>query len=194
MMKTFVNILFLIHLNVGFSQNLVPNPSFENYTICPTTSGQLDYANPWSNPTVWGSSDYYNACSSTFGTPSYCNCSSVFQFPVTGFAYAGLWCFDNSVANGREYIQTQLTSPLNPNGCYYVKFYVNLMNWAKYGCNNLALNFSVTQPLLTDGSSLMNLIPHVKDYNNRIITDTLNWKIIQGIYNAEGGGELYYYW
>ena len=89
-MKTFVSILFLIHLNIGFSQNLVPNPSFEDYSLCPTSSNQLSYALSWVNPTSSGSPDFYHGCSSTYGIPSYCNCSYAYQYPNLGIGYAGI--------------------------------------------------------------------------------------------------------
>ena len=50
------------------SQNLVPNPSFETYTACPTAGSQIYYANPWTGPTT-NSTGYYNSCSSASGVP-----------------------------------------------------------------------------------------------------------------------------
>jgi len=112
-MKKNVLILFLF---LGFftkaQYNLVPNPSFESYSNCPTTNNQLNYATGWINPTTSGTPDYYNSCSSSFGVPSYCYCSSVFQYPRTGNAYSGIWCYDKMVNNAREYMQIQITNTL----------------------------------------------------------------------------------
>lgn len=33
------------------AQNLVPNPNFENYTNCPNTISQIEFAFPWIAPT-----------------------------------------------------------------------------------------------------------------------------------------------
>ena len=59
-LKKIILIFFLLS---GFvkSQNLVPNWSFETYTVCPNGNSQLPSATPWFAPTT-NSSDYYNAC------------------------------------------------------------------------------------------------------------------------------------
>ena len=185
-MKTILSMLFLLHLNVTFSQNLVTNPSFEDYSTCPTISNQLSFAFPWVNPTSSGTPDFYHGCSSTFGIPSYCNCPYAYQYANSGIGYSGIGCFGASTSNGREYIQTQLNSTLVINNCYFVEFYVNLQNGVKYACNKLSLNFSDTQPSLISSSSLLNLTSHISDFQNRIVIDTLNWKPIKGIYFANG--------
>src|SRR5258706_15598466 len=48
--------------------NLVPNPSFESLSSCPTSFSQLPNATPWFLPTT-GTSDVYNAC--VVGFPSF---------------------------------------------------------------------------------------------------------------------------
>ena len=87
----------MVNQIIAQSYNLVPNYSFENYTTCPTTSNQLSYASSWINPTQWGTPDYFNSCSSTFGVPSYCNCSLVFQYAKTGNAYCGIYGFNFTI-------------------------------------------------------------------------------------------------
>jgi hypothetical protein len=70
--------------------NLVPNPSFETYTQCPTDGlfSPISFAPPWSSPTL-ASPDYFNACSgplSGMGVPV--NIAGN-QSARTGSAYAG---------------------------------------------------------------------------------------------------------
>jgi hypothetical protein len=43
------------------AQNLVPNGSFEEYTICPDFSGYVQYATGWENLHT-NSADYFNRC------------------------------------------------------------------------------------------------------------------------------------
>ena len=50
---------FLTAANVLFSQNLVPNSSFEDTVHCPTSTNQVFN---WSNPTQCFP-DYFNSCS-----------------------------------------------------------------------------------------------------------------------------------
>lgn len=103
-------------------QNLVPNPSFEEYNTCP------DFWDQISNCTGWDSyretPDYDNTCSSYAEiTPP--NCYSGFQYPHSGNAFAGLYTF--YYANfSRELIGAQLLSSLSIGQKYYISFYINL--------------------------------------------------------------------
>ena len=62
---------FCLFFNNVSAQNLVPNGSFENFTNCPNTFGQIYKADgwfqphkyPWSNSVNYCSiTDYYNSC------------------------------------------------------------------------------------------------------------------------------------
>jgi hypothetical protein len=60
-----ISILLILTLlgYYSWSQNLLPNPSFEIYTTCPiqyNTGGPLQ-CTPWV-PATGGTSDYFNAC------------------------------------------------------------------------------------------------------------------------------------
>src|SRR5712672_2389986 len=93
------------------AQNLVPNPSFEYYSSCPTDGAQLALAVPWFNPTI-NTPDYCNAC--------YIGPSSIpvdvpvnlfgYQLARTGVAYADLAVFGSG--NVREYIEVKLLDSL----------------------------------------------------------------------------------
>src|SRR4030067_3134038 len=128
--------LILLFLSVeGNAQvNLVPNPSFEQYTICPNNGGQIYYAPPWFNPTQ-GSPDYFNACDApVLGTPE--NLLG-YQIPHLGNAYAGFFASFNDtsmgISNYREYVEVKLDSSLSAGVKYFVSFYLSLsdsMNFA----------------------------------------------------------------
>ena len=57
--KTILIVSFFILSGSLDAQNLVPNPSFEDYTSCPTSVAQITLATPWVTPTT-GSPDYFN--------------------------------------------------------------------------------------------------------------------------------------
>ncbi|MBW6482565.1 MAG: T9SS type A sorting domain-containing protein [Vicingaceae bacterium] len=178
----FCAFVFIFSIKTNAQYNLVPNSSFEIYSSCPTTSGQIVFSAPWQNPNN-GTPDYFHGCSSTFGVPSYCNCSSVYQQPNTGDAYVGIWCW-NYTTDTREYIQIQLLDTLTINDCYLISFYTNLVNWARIACNNVGAYLSDTA--INSTSLLMEYPAQIKNFNNEIITDTLNWHRIEGIYVANG--------
>ena len=188
----------LFIFNLSFSQNLVPNPSFENFTTCPSSNsqvGQIELAYPWTAATATSSSDYYNLCAGDGknGLPGIPYSFGGFQNPRTGDAYAGFGfgvTSDTTAPNVREYLQVQLTSPLTQNKTYYVEFFVNLHNaqWVS-PCNNIAANLSAGRPFTTNTYELQPLNPHIMLPGNPVISDTLNWVKISGCYMAQGGEE-----
>lgn len=183
-MKQFAFILCLIYCFVfkSNSQNLVSNGSFENISSCGT---QATLAINWQNPTQYGSPDLYNTCAPNW-VPAHSG-GLFYQWPRTGNSYVGIWCYDRSVADVREYLHTQLTNTLIANNYYFVKFYTNLCNFSKYATNNLGLYFS-SNTIYQSGASnyLLNYTSQIKKFNNPIIADTLNWIEISSIYQANG--------
>lgn len=174
--------LFLIFSVKGFSQNLVPNPSFELYSQCPDNANQIDRAIGWS--TYSETPDYYHSCSpsSNYSTP---NNVWGYQIPATGEGYAGGYFFTNLPVNAREIIGTQLSSPTIIGQKYYVSFKVSLTLSSPFlnaACNNLGVLFSTISYNVTNPIPLNNFA-HV--YTSSIITDTANWTTISGSFIAD---------
>ncbi len=139
--KILVCIICFLHTNVG-AQNLVPNPSFENYVECPDTSFLQFYALLDSTWMQFNSADPYNTCSlsnyysipeNRFGS----------QNTHTGNGYVGFAVYYNSVFS-REYIEVQLISPLIVGQTYYVQFYVSLADTMQYAIENIGAIFTDT--------------------------------------------------
>jgi len=187
-MKFIVLYISLFICGISISQNLVPNPSFETYTVCPNSVGQIESSTPWTAATTDNSStDYYNACSasSSLGVPYN---QGGFQYARTGNAYAGVaFCLNTGL---REYLQVQLTNPLVQNTTYHVEFYINSSNSSvNSNCNNIAANLSVNRPYTTSQGVLQTLTPHIMNPGNPVVTDTLNWMQVSACYIAQGGEE-----
>ncbi len=171
-------------LNI-FAQNLVPNPSFEQFDTCYFSgvncsggvyNGKVLF---WDSPNG-STSDLYMSCSSA----PYCDVPTNvlgYQKARTGNAYVGEACF----GSGREYIQTQLDSLLIVNHKYCVTFYVNLSDIVSLACNNIGMYFSNTH---TSSGILIGLTPQILD--TTIITDTTNWTLVSGEYIASGGEQF----
>ena len=171
-------------------QNIVPNPSFETYSVCPNSNGQIEFAVPWTAPTTTSSTDYYNACASLYNVPNYPG--GGFQNAHSGNAYAGLFFLGASSSNPnfREYLQIQLINPLVQDITYYVEFFVNLHDGNFISpCNNISANFSVTRPFSTSQFAILPLTPHIINSGNPIIDDRINWVKVSGCYIAQGGEE-----
>ena len=181
-------IIYLLLFTITKGQNLVPNPSFETFSVCPNNAGQITYATGWVNPTLKGNPDFFNSCSSVVGVPSYCNCNLSFQYPKSGNGYAGIWAYNSTTNDLREYIQVQLTSSLLPSKCYYVEFYLNKLNYCQYATNNVGFILSTTNISSASSTSYLLYYPNsIKGFQNKINEDTINWIKSSGIYNSLGG-------
>jgi len=177
--QIFIIILFLI-CGLCKGQNLVPNPSFEDFSSCPISTDQVYLATGWSS--YGNSSDYFNVCDSfPVGVPSN---FVAYQWPKTGNAYCGLICYYNPDTLYKEYIGTQLLTPLTIGQKYYVSFFLNFagtLGWAiacnKFGVLMSTVAYSNSNPPLSN-----NLVHFVSDST---ITDSLNWTLIKGSFIAD---------
>ena len=180
MKKILFESMLFITLNVS-GQNLVPNPNFEQYTICPTNWFQI------SNCIFWDSNretpDYLHTCSSS-NNISPPNCFYGFQYPHSGNAYAGFYTLAKSPQNNKEFIGSQLLSTLTIGQKYYITFYVNRggQNQAVIASNKIGVKFS-TIPYSDTNPAPINNTAHF--YTDSIITDTAKWTKISGSFIAD---------
>jgi hypothetical protein len=94
-----INLLFAITLvfllKTSYSQNLVPNPSFEIYDTCPDNLGQISRAIGWHDAIPDG--EYFNVCSHDtngsgipyIGVPLN---TAGYRTPASGNGYARYYC------------------------------------------------------------------------------------------------------
>jgi len=187
MKKIILTILFLTTWGIFLNgQNLVPNPSFENYSICPSSAttpmdDQVIRATGWSS--YRDTPDYYNTCatSTVVGVPSN---NTGFQFPHTGDAYCGGATYNK---NGlfREIIGIQLSSPLTIGQRYYVSFYTTLSGKSgfNFATNNIGVKFTTSSYNYISNPIPVNNFAHIN--YNAFISDTLNWQQINGSFIAD---------
>jgi hypothetical protein len=104
--------------NTKAQDNLVLNPSFEDFSTCPTinTPFLTDF---WFSPNI-ATPNYFNACSIDMGVPS--NIVG-YQLARNGIGYGGIII---TTSTWREYISCQTISKLKRNKKYCVSFYVSL--------------------------------------------------------------------
>lgn len=175
-----------VHLT--FAQiNLAPNPSFEQYSSCPCAQCGISLATGWYSAGY--SPDYYNTCGSPSG-PTECGVPQNavgYQYPASGNAYAGIATWGGGV---REYIATQLISPLVTGEKYFVNFKVSRIDRFVYCANNKmgALFSTVSHSLGNDSCNhVPGLLPNnfAQIYSTQIITDTANWTTVSGSFIAD---------
>ncbi len=179
----------IIFKETNAQNNLVPNSSFEQYTICPvgTIDDKPDY---WYKPDKRGAG-YLNSCAGDSGTntvPYHFTLGGTgFQYPHLGNAYVGM--FYRNGGNRRNYFQVQLNDSLLAGKCYYAECYVNASNRFEIGCNNQSILLT-NDPIYADTLNGIKIIlanPQITNYNNPIIIDTLNWIKVSGVFTSQGG-------
>lgn len=180
----FGTLLVLLHLH-AVAQNVVPNPDFETYTVCPSgfgIGGPLQ-AVPWQSGSS-GSSDYLHECAppATVGVPI--NFFG-YQPAHSGQGYGGAFA-RYSEFEYREYLQVKLTEPLDPAFSYLLSMYVNLADLNYCGIAGLGVYFSQTPPPYI-GSLPIDVNPQI--VFPQIISEEENWVFLSVCYIPNGGEE-----
>lgn len=166
------------------SENLVPNPSFEDFSYCPTgfTTQQLDMVRNWRQPTK-GTADYYNVCSDRMGVPD-----NIFghQQANSGKGYVGIITYHPNSADSREYMQAKLKEPLEEGAYYCVEFYISLANNASFMTDKIGIHFSQF-PSRGTGTRRLSFKPQVDNPDGNVIKNDSAWVLISSHFKAEGG-------
>jgi hypothetical protein len=169
MMKKLIVIAWIIAFKISAQVNLVMNPSFEEFTICPDGQNQINKAKYWDS--CRSSPDYFNACSTSPEVRLPTNdCGH--QIPANGNAFSGICTYNSGTQNYREYIVGTLSSSLQVGQKYFVSIKVNRADsniLMGYSTNKLGCRFSkikLTNVPITNTSNVV--------WNN-IITDTVAW-------------------
>lgn len=204
-------VIFLAINIASKAQNLVPNPSFEEYIICPLTTpsycglSEINIAPPWQGTSMDNSPDYMNDCIFLHNDcPCLIDdCIKLYDFmskqkAKTGHGMSGFFLHDvlDTLDNlyDKEYIQVKLRYTLHSNIRYRVSFYVSLNEYSPAGIDKFQVYFSDTlvyfnqtdPPSWIWSPSHYMLNPQVSNTEYNIITDTANWIKIDGSFLANG--------
>ena len=187
--------------------NLVRNPSFEQYTTCPTMWQQGSYATWWNGiDTTFYSGDtlpitcppdYINECSTTIYTSAPSN-GDFYHYPRTGNGMMEIEMYssiddsshgtDTSYGGLRIYLQGKLKSTLVAGQTYCVTYYATLEQISGWAVNNFGAYFDNgnidTVMWQNCGNPQTEYTPQINDTS--IISDTLNWIKVQGSFTANG--------
>lgn len=161
----------------------MPNPSFENVIQCPFSFDLEAYTTNWKSARA--SPDYFNACATNTiaGVP---NNQLGHQLASSGNAYIGMLTYRSDNAVYTEAASVQLLSPLAVGQTYYVSFKVNLTLESYTGSmaanNKIGVQFTKSS-YSPSSQAPINNYAHV--WTDSIITDTMNWKIVKGVFVAD---------
>lgn len=186
-MNQLLKILFFCFLltNSCFGQNLVPNPSFEQYSICPSTSFEIDKVISWSS--AGGSPDYFNSCAGAGGASVPDNFYG-YQNTIIGDAYVGLYVYNRGLLwpDHREHIQANLLSPLTIGVQYYVSMDISFTldnNEIGFAADKLGMLF--TNATSYDAGNPPITINNAQVFIDTIISDTINWYHFESSFIAD---------
>jgi gliding motility-associated-like protein len=190
-MKSLTKAILLIFISIPVAgQNLVPNPSFEDYTICPSFVAQISRLTFWKDPLNHRSTaDYFNTCSPPASIVSVPTNFAGDQMPATGNGYVGLVLLHYLFNDFREYIQVKLTSPLTAGTVYALSFKYSLSDNSEYATNSFGVYFSAL-PASGAGpfdTSPIQVTPQVK--TTTFLDNKTVWTTITMNYTAVGGEE-----
>lgn len=166
------------------SQNLVVNPSFEEFVICPDQLGQIQFADGCQSFRL--TPDYYNECQDNgiAGIPE--NELTLNTYAHDGQAYSG-FAQISMPAEFSECIGIELTENLTIGETYYISFFVSRGSPVSSNCwtDKVGARFStiaysdwpldVTMPIFNEA--------HI-EYEG-LIESTETWTMVSGYFTAD---------
>lgn len=192
-----------------FSQNLIPDSSFIHYRGCPSEFNQFYLLQHWYRPTE-GTPDVFSTCNvasvpppedkkkKKVYNPESSQIAEVpvndigFQYPHSGNSYAGLAAYASINKEYAEYMCVKLIEPLKRGTVYRLRFYISLADKSFYYGSNLQALFltdnstlPTKRPILSYNTESLKGTPSLK-FDLSTFTDTVNWLMIQGDYEALG--------
>ncbi len=131
----------------AFSQNLVPNPGFEELIRCPHSfsTDRKDFVVPgWNSPTR-GTPDLFHACSWGEADVPYNWAGSSNAHSGKGYAGIYVWSQRDDDTHYREYVQCELAEPLQAGSRYRIEFYYKLSSHSVFAVNRIGFLLSNTK-------------------------------------------------
>lgn len=188
----FILLFFFLSNVTCFGQNLVPNPSFEEYDDCPSGMADFSSVSDWFTPSM-ATPDYFNECANPFSNGVGVPVNEVgYQLAEDGRGYAGLVSYIEQIGlpTYREYIAVKLSKELN-SGTYYFCFWVSpIDSLYSYISNNVGIAVSKDSVVDYSSESLINISPVYSE--NEVFLDRGVWHKIEGSFVADGGEEFIY--
>lgn len=167
-------------------QNMVKNPSLEQYQKVPTDLGQVNALAYWSSANG-ATPDYFHARVRNVAIDVPKNRMGIAE-PRTGKGYAGIYAYTSRYAkqNFREYLQVQLKQPMEQGATYCIKVHVFLAHSSNRALRALGVigsRFVLENKhehfIETDWSPLIK--------PDRSYIDERSWVELRGNYEAVGG-------
>lgn len=188
LLKTIV--LILVSLQMAMAQNFVPDSSFEHNKYIPVILSSIGANNSWSAPTM-GTTDLFCECGKKdkeISEAQVPNNPMGVQKANSGKCYAGFYLFSHH--DYREFLLTQLMSPLTGGVKYDLTFYLSLADYSRATIEQIGVCFLKGSVTYTSSGYITGLKPiHIK-INEEVGADTVEWHKITLEYKAKGGEQF----
>lgn len=184
----------LIIRDIG--DNLVNNPSFEEFSVCPkgiVGNPERKLIPYWEVPSK-GTPDYFNSCSKQDAGVPHNFAGSIKAH--SGQGYCGMilrqnFTQDNKITGEkpkiyREYIQTELKSELVAGRKYRISFWVCNSSKSRYAVDAIGASIDKERTRASN-TEVLNLVPNVENTIGKFLSNQNYWVKIEGIYEASGG-------
>ena len=182
-MRYLYTLIFCLAFLAANSQNMVHNPSLEQVVLCPSGTGNFDYAHvaEWKEPNVT-STDYLNACATNpvAGVP---HNGGGYQNAYDGVAYGGLLTYMPVFPDIREYMMGTLT-PLQVGQMYNVTIHISSGDYVQYGTQGIGVYFSMNGFNLAN-QAVLQVTPQIDYSSYGVITDSINWLTLTSSFIAD---------
>lgn len=179
----------------AFSQNLVPNNSFEDgQPQCGPTNFPDDYgiyATHWECPTN-GTTDLFStqlpqhcfSCMPGWYFPPYMGVRTGQQLPRTGNEFAGVFAYSHQhPEDWREYLQTQLLEPLEKGKTYCGEMYISLADRVQVAVDKMGMAFRTKRTRIYAFANVLQLKSKV--IYPDVLQDSINWTQVRGNFVAD---------
>lgn len=177
-------IILILFYNSINSQNLIKNPSFEDYWNLPTGYCQSHNIKYWVsakeniNPVT-----YFNVNNGKGYSPSKSEGGEQIAFDGNGFIGLGFG-LDKKTEKKTQYIYIKLGKELIKNHKYKISAHVSLAEGSKYIVNNIRCAFMNNKEIVSDKIKLVN-------ENNSFLNSSKNWTRIECFYTATGEENIF---
>ncbi|TAE20052.1 MAG: gliding motility-associated C-terminal domain-containing protein [Bacteroidetes bacterium] len=199
MKKAFLLCMLCMAFLSSRAQNLVPNPSFEEYKkldgLCqylniPDNTYLEDFVKNWFSPTN-ATPDYWRT-----DIPSNCNLNIVDKLnslPKTGNATGGIITYSQNgtiINKSREYLENKLSQKLTIGKSYHVRFYaLNRQKQSGWVSNNLGAYFSDTLVDWRYKQDFYYNLPFAPQVVEKKVLMGTNWHEVSGCFQSKSPAE-----
>ncbi len=193
----FISLLSILTLSIAGAvdaQNLITNPSFEQFRVCPQNANEelvqgFEVARRWYTVSE-ASPDYFNTCAvrTPAGVPR--NFAGYMR-PRTGDGYLGLILKVDPKSyhgdyNYTEHVQNQLSRMLRKDRLYCFEIWVVHAKNSTIASRDFGVYFSREQITFPNPPDSLPL-PHIEYQGEDYMTENFTWFPLRGVYKAQGG-------